>query len=461
MRRRSLCATAIALCLTAAACKKAPPPPPPTDSGPPPAPVWQTVCSGLDDYVLSVWGPAPDDVFFVGGNGVAGRALLLHYNGATWVRTLGVSSEVLWWVAGTSGQDVWAVGENGEALHYDGGFWEPRPTGTTATLYGVWGTAPDAVWAVGGSIDPLGPKDVFLFWDGTSWVPYAPAVPSGETLFKVWGAAADDVWAVGTGGVIFHWDGTVWTRATSPTDKTLITVYGGASNDVWAIGGVSGGLVLHWDGNDWVVAGEGFSPSGLNAVWTEAGSSPIIAGHDGYAARFRNFVAEPLPTGIDEGLHAVFGDGFGMWAAGGALLDLSGGPQGVILRFGTPAAKCDIVDYMQPPIPGTDAGADAGSDPCPGGTASVGPGGECGSGRDCQCIPGLECWWVSICWGGGPPCPPTGNMFSHFMCTAPCASAAACGDYGPGACCIIPGKQTTTTVCHPADWIFPDGDRCF
>ncbi|HEV8324016.1 MAG TPA: hypothetical protein VG389_20535 [Myxococcota bacterium] len=412
--------------------------------------VWSAPCRGLDDYVLSVWGPGPDDIFFVGGNGVAARALLLHYDGASWVRTTGVSDQVLWWVWGTSGQDVWAVGENGQALHFDGGLWTRTSTGTTATLYGVWGSAADAVWAVGGSIDPLGPKDVFLYWDGMQWLPTPTDGLSGESIFKVWGASPTDVWAVGTGGVLYHWTGgPAWVRVPSPTDDSLISLYGNAADDIYAVGGITDGVLLHYDGTAWAVIASGFSTAGLNGVWTAPAFSTILVGHDGYAARFRDGAAEPLPTGVSQGLHAVFVDGGGTWAVGGNLLDSSSGPGGVILRFGTPAAACDIVDFMQPPTGGTDGGV---ADPCPGGTGSVGPGGECGSGRDCQCMAGLECWYVVI---------ETSQVNNHFICTAPCTNAAQCQlAYGAGACCIIPGPQTVTSVCHSPGYDPPAGDPC-
>lgn len=454
-----------------------------TDAGVGP-PVWKTVCSDLDDFVLSSWGPAPDDMFFVGGNALASRALLLHYDGERWLRTNGVSDQVLWWVWGTSGTDVWAVGENGEALHYNGSLWtrtcttpsgcntvvglcnpalEPCTTDSDCppverpTLYGVWGSASNEVWAVGGSPGPVGPKDVFLYWDGDQWVPGLTDAPSGESIFKVWGTARDDVWAVGTGGVIFHYGGSTWARVPSPTKETLISVWGGAPDDVWAVGGSAAGQLLHWDGTSWTIAADTFTSAGVNGVWTAPGQSPILVGLEGYAGRYRNGTVEPLPTGIREGLHNVFGDGLGEWAVGGNLEDPTAGPGGVILRYGTAPAPCDIGDFDQPLVPVVECGTNT----CPGGGGTVGAGEPCLSGNDCECMDGLDCWWVTTCWINGPPCPPSGQAYNHFICTQVCANAAQCQlDYGSGACCIRPGKQTTKTICHSAGFLPVDGDRC-
>jgi len=411
--------------------------------------VWSAACTGLDDYVLGVWGPGPDELFFVGGNTVTSSALLLHYDGTTWLRTTGVSTEMLWWVWGISGQDVWAVGKDGEALHFKGGTWDHTATGTAATLYGVWGSSADAVWAVGGAADPMGARDVFLLWNGTVWGAVPADVPSGEIINKVWGTSSSDVWAVGTGGVIFHYTGGIWMRAPSPTTEPLVSLWGAAPDDIWAVGGADSGVLLHYDGAAWALVGSGFSPGGLNGVWTGPGSSAMLVGNDGFAGRFRDGAPELLLTGVDQDLVSVFIDGSTTWAVGG---NLSGGAGagGVILRFGLPAAPCEIVEFMQPPIvEGTDGGV---ADPCPGGTATVAAGGECGSGRDCQCMAGLECWYIVI---------QSSQINNHFICTAPCANDAACtGMYGSGACCIIPGPQTVTTVCHPPGWTPAAGDPC-
>ena len=49
-------------------------------------------------------------------------------------------------------------------------------------------------------------------------------------LVDVWGTSASDVFAVGFGGVILHYDGTMWRSMTSETFVDLEAVWGtGAS----------------------------------------------------------------------------------------------------------------------------------------------------------------------------------------------------------------------------------------
>jgi hypothetical protein len=441
----------------------------------PPAVAWATACGDLDAFVLSGWARTPNDVWFVGGNASAGEALLLHYDGERWLRITGVSDHVLWWVTGV-GNEIWAVGEDATALHFKGGLWTKTctlPTGCAEslfvcsndasvgcttdddcpfvilpTLYGAWGSAPDAVWAVGGSNNPTGPKDVFRFWDGEQWIPGSVDVPSGQTIFKVWGNGADDVWAVGGGGAIFHYTGGIWHATPSPTGEDLFSVWGTAADDVWAIGGISSGTLLHYDGTAWSTVQEGFSTGGMISVWCSPGTSPIVTGYYGYAARLRGGVPELLPTGVDQALHATFGDGSGTWAVGGNLSDPSAGPGGVILRFGLETAPCVIEEYEQPLVPSVDCGTNS----CPGGGGSVGPGLACNSGNDCECEDGLECWYFVIS---------DMQTLNHFVCSEQCANDAQCqAVYGAGACCRIPGPQEVRSFCHSPGYTPIEGDPC-
>ncbi len=446
--------------------------------------VWSVACEGLDDFVLAAWGASASDMYFVGGSGLDDRGLILHYDGTRWLSVTGVSDQVLWWVWGASGSDVWAVGEEGEALHFRGGLWSRTcawpagcndTLGTCAadptlacvadpdcpyvdkpTLYGVWGSAADRVWAVGGSLGAGGPEDALVFWNGSQWIAGVQDEPSGETFFKVWGTAEDDVWAVGTGGIIYHFDGSIWRRTPSPTGANLISLYGTGPDDIWAVGGLGEAAVIHWDGTAWTLASGLFDdlpePLGLNGVWTSPTASPVIVGHEGFAARLRSGALEPLATGVDQGLHAVFGDGTGLWAVGGNLLGGGSGAGGVILHFGLPTVPCTIETFEQPTVPAMECGTST----CPGGGGTAGPGDPCLTGNDCECMPGLECWYIVR-----PLMQGVVTKYNHNLCTAPCANADQCtADYGAGACCIIPGPQTTTRVCHWAGYTPVEGDPC-
>lgn len=171
--------------LAALACSPTPDPPPTSPQH------WSVVRDDLDRVPLTVWGASSDDVW-IGGGGLAhgGAALLLHGDGASFVEQPSDVEGTIWWMHGTSSNDVWAVGEKGLALHWDGSSWTPRPTGTAANLYGVWAAAPDDVWLVGGSPTSAGPTDMLLHYDGVAFAPIAPPHVLGATYFKVWGLSS-------------------------------------------------------------------------------------------------------------------------------------------------------------------------------------------------------------------------------------------------------------------------------
>ena len=72
------------------------------------------------------------------------------------------TSEVFRGVWGSSGDDVFAVGENGLIVHYNGKVWQKMPTPTREPLRGIWGSGPENIFAIGDG-------GVILRYDGKKW----------------------------------------------------------------------------------------------------------------------------------------------------------------------------------------------------------------------------------------------------------------------------------------------------
>ncbi|HEY6172716.1 MAG TPA: hypothetical protein VIX80_10700 [Candidatus Kapabacteria bacterium] len=97
-----------------------------------------------------------------------------------------------------------------------------------------------------------------------------------EGIQACWGTSSSDMFFVGLNGMIVHFDGTTFTKMTSPTTKDLRSVWGTSHNDVWACGyNTSNGetVLLHYDGNSWVedevsVTKGVYATGGFNSVWT-------------------------------------------------------------------------------------------------------------------------------------------------------------------------------------------------
>jgi hypothetical protein len=183
--------------------------------------------------------------------------------------------------------DVWASGailrvDHGAGravvLHWDGSRWSRSLVmGPFTTLTGMSASGPDDVWAVGGYYtggDPTTARAVTAHWDGHRWRQVSPPVCSpgeGASLLSVAAVSPKVAWAVGLASerneraqpLAMRADGGKGTCATLPpvgprslTELTAVTAAG--ADDVQAAGATSRKVnstshsyVLQWDGRTW------------------------------------------------------------------------------------------------------------------------------------------------------------------------------------------------------------------
>jgi hypothetical protein len=217
-------------------------------------------------YLTSVVALAPDDVWAGGSTNYVGSGLLIHWDGAAWIRTVLPGAIVIRGLAPIGPNDIWAVGQQSTsqfldltvAVHWDGSSWTKVPTPSPLRIHpedenwltSVVAVSTDDVWATGVARDHdwgISDQPFVVHWDGTKWsmVP-SPNIGGGNFDNDLWGAAAfgsNDVWAVGSIGnepdwstFTEHWDGASWTEeadrgpgrmlglATDPTTRALWSV---------------------------------------------------------------------------------------------------------------------------------------------------------------------------------------------------------------------------------------------
>ncbi len=131
---------------------------------------WSQMTSPAAERLEDAWGSSSSNIFAVGSPRLVGSTryyTILRWNGSSWsvMSTSSVpagKSGILRSVWGSSGSDVFAVGDDGVVLRYNGSDWTAMSSGTTDPLYGVWGAASNNVYAVGmfGTI---------IQYNGTSW----------------------------------------------------------------------------------------------------------------------------------------------------------------------------------------------------------------------------------------------------------------------------------------------------
>ncbi len=270
-----------------------------------------------------------DDAWAVGGfrsfGNTPGSPLIEHWDGRNWTAiTLprsaqGASaSQELIAVAGSSPDDVWALGHsssNGATymnrlLHWDGRSWSlvPSPqshaTSGVSLLMDVAVDRAGGAWAVGGRLHGIGEASTFSgalaeTWNGSSWraakvpggaLPLTAVATTGRSLWAIrrpFLSGSPESYSVGGGPGLMS-----VMRSTSAGWVTTLSAEG-ALNDIavannrsaWVVGAQRGRpLVLHWDGASWttITAGPPVKlPTGLSAVTVAVNKDVLALGVSG------------------------------------------------------------------------------------------------------------------------------------------------------------------------------------
>jgi hypothetical protein len=212
-------------------------------------------------------------------------------------QTLGAADNSPGAIAGSSGNDIWAVGNylpdaagsNVDATisfaeHYNGTKWSvvrtPNAGPNFNTLFAITvsksADSEGKAWAVGVRLNSAYQNRALIeYWDGTKWSLQSAPQPGSQRdiLFAASSTSTRDVWAVGdqqdAKGVfrtlVEHYDGTKWTAVPAPNPGNagdhFYAVDAVSPTDAWAVGqrlSTNGspdqGLVEHWDGRHWSVA---------------------------------------------------------------------------------------------------------------------------------------------------------------------------------------------------------------
>src|SRR5215471_14980909 len=241
----------------------------------------------------------PDGSAWAAGSTTSGRALIVHWSGATWSQATSPSlggAALLHGVSAAPDGSAWAAGDtcasgcgtSSEAdrtliLRWDGLSWSqtasPSP-GSTAFLYGVSASPDGSAWAVGYAGTPSGAdRTLILRWDGAAWSRTASPSPGRDALLLgVSAGPGRTAWAVGDACMsrcgtmsavyrllIMRWNGKAWSLVTGPglgSDAYLYGVSAGPDGSAWAVGYVCTSgchttseadqmLILRWDGTSW------------------------------------------------------------------------------------------------------------------------------------------------------------------------------------------------------------------
>ena len=232
--------------------------------------------TGLSGTLRAVSADSLRDVWAVGDDG-HGRATALRYNGTAWSSVAlpaAGASDMLQGVKAFGPSDVWAVGDQLPSsasavthtlvLHWNGNAWSvvpsPSPDPNSDILHAVGGVAGNDLWAVGqqgqdetGTGVPPGTRTLAEHWNGTSWsVMTSPNVGDQDTLNAVAATAPGSVAAAGSDQnrsgpvpvdrtLAQQWNGTGWATQPTPNVGSTDNLLEGAAavpgtSTVWAVG---------------------------------------------------------------------------------------------------------------------------------------------------------------------------------------------------------------------------------
>jgi hypothetical protein len=208
----------------------------------------------------------------------------------------------------------------------------PNASGKQNVIHGIAASGFGDVWAVGeynSGVVPTatGRRTVIEHWDGIQWsvVPSSQLDPSGYDgvfLEDIVALGSNDLWAVGhaddyssleSATVIAHYDGSAWTRVTSPNpggsanpDK-LMAVAALGPNRIYAVGTTGypeRSLILRWNGVAWQPVPNNCQGA-LQAI-SIAGPSLIFAASSTQVCRFdgSGWSDFPVPSAIYPFFHA-------------------------------------------------------------------------------------------------------------------------------------------------------------
>ncbi len=185
-------------------------------------------------------------------------------------------------------------------------------------LIDAWTTSATNAWAVG--------EFGFVYrWNGSAWT--RQSTPTTATLNAVWGASSSEAFAAGDNGTMLRFNGTAWSAMSFPSTASVYGLWGSSATNVFAV--TSAGEVVRYNGSTWsVVATAG------SALWAIHGSSAtdvFATGENGVALRFTGSGWSNAAVNTTGTLAGVWASGSGATSVGAA----SSGSSGIAFSYGS------------------------------------------------------------------------------------------------------------------------------
>ena len=144
---------------------------------------------------------------------------------------------------GSSPNDLYAVGNNGNIAHYNGQSWSKIESGTDLNINDIWGISDGN----GGFNKYLAAYNAMLKLDANKNLSRIEA-ESGMHIFSIWGYTNQLIYVVGGENDALY-KNYKWEIINDPLVNTLYRIKGQNYNDVFGISSL--GTILHFNGYNW------------------------------------------------------------------------------------------------------------------------------------------------------------------------------------------------------------------
>lgn len=231
---------------------------------------WRAEGVAFGFCAYGVAGTGADNIVAVGSQ-------VWRFNGTSWARESFTPSAELYSAVAVDNA-IYAVGVNGQIHRRTTAGWSAMTSGTTRILRNVHGVSSANVWAVGDG-------GVMLRFNGTAWETMVPAGGPFLDCRSVHVRSVSDVLAAcnepGWGWGIQRWNGTGWTRMSTPSPE-YITDLAEGNGQLWAV--ANHRTVWRLEGQQWVADASRLGDVQLQQLYADA-DGVMVVGNDGLTMR--------------------------------------------------------------------------------------------------------------------------------------------------------------------------------
>jgi hypothetical protein len=148
---------------------------------------------------------------------------------------------------GSSSEDLYAVGNNGNIAHWDGVSWRKIESGTTLNIYDIYSDNGEIICIASGKFISSGKKVLSIRYGSTSEI---NSVGLSDNLSSIWFKSRKKYYIAGAG---IYWSKSLkyanWEKINTQNTRYCEKIRGNNYNDIFIAGSYN--LILHYNGYSW------------------------------------------------------------------------------------------------------------------------------------------------------------------------------------------------------------------